>query len=42
MISLMMDLIFVRDVTSQMHTFLSQIDDGTTNQVVDLAGQPNF
>ena len=33
---LMMDLIFVRDVTSQMYTFLSQVDDGTTYQVVDL------
>ena len=33
---LMLDLVFVRDVTSQMHTFLSQVDDGTTYHVMDL------
>ena len=33
---LMMDIVFIRDVTSSMHTFLSQVDDGTTYQVLDL------
>ena len=32
---LMMDLVFVRDVTSELHTFLSQVDDGTTYHVMD-------
>lgn len=30
---LMIDIVFIRDVTSTMHTFLSQVDDGTTYQV---------
>ena len=29
------DSLFVRDVTSELHTFLSQVDDGTTYHVVD-------
>ena len=33
---LVMDIVFIRDVTSTMHTFLSQVDDGTTYQVLDL------
>ena len=33
---LMLDLIFVRDVSSQLYCFLSQVDDGTTYHVVDL------
>ena len=33
---LMLDLVFVRDVTSHLHTFLSQVDDGTTYHVMDL------
>ena len=32
----MLDLVFVRDVTSHLHTFLSQVDDGTTYHVMDL------
>lgn len=33
---LMMDLVFVRNVSRQLHTFLSQVDDGTTYQTLDL------
>ena len=31
---LMMDIIFVKDITRQTHAFLNQLDDGTTFQVI--------